>query len=326
MKSIMIAVMALGLFGLAFWRVDKPTPNSYRLENQWGGSNAAWKAGGDWVIGGRDTQRVIKVEAESSDDGKTLFGTMQYEKEGPIGFRATNIGGNEWTVENQWGGDHAPWHQGGTWVLGGRINHPLVSLQIESDDNGAKFTGSMTYSGEGPIGFRAQQGMTQKKTEVEQDSSLCKKPQYKKETNPKSESVKKSDPNDYKVENQWGGSNAVWNQGGSWKIGSRDNQKVINVDISSSDDGKTLFGTMQYENEGSIGFKATHQKDNEWSVQNQWGGESAPWHQAGNWVLGGRDSQPIIKLQASSNDNGMTLIGTMTYNSEGPIGFRATHA
>ncbi len=60
------------------------------------------------------------------------------------------------------------------------------------------------------------------------------------------------------------------------------------------------------------------------SVQNQWGGNSAPWHPGGLWVIGGREGQPVIALDVTSTDGGKTLNGTMTYRGEGPIGFRAT--
>ena len=57
-------------------------------------------------------------------------------------------------VENQWGGSSAPWHPGGTWTLGSRTGQPVVALQITSRDGGRTFTGTMTYRGEGPVGFR----------------------------------------------------------------------------------------------------------------------------------------------------------------------------
>src|SRR5688572_24202382 len=99
-----------------------------------------------------------------------------------------------YTVENQWGGNSAPWHPGGTWVLGARSGQNVVAIDISSPDNGQTFNGTMTYAGEGPIGFRAQHvGIG---------------------------------TNEYKVENQWGGSSAPWHDGGTWTIGGRDNQNV----------------------------------------------------------------------------------------------------
>lgn len=60
-----------------------------------------------------------------------------------------------------------------------------------------------------------------------------------------------------------------------------------------------------------------------YSVKNQWGSSSAPWHQGGQWVIGGRSNQDVIALNVKSEDGGKTLKGTMTYKGEGPIGFSA---
>ena len=57
-------------------------------------------------------------------------------------------------VENQWGGDNAPWNNGGTWVIGGRSQQNVVELNLQSDDGGNHLKGTMTYNGEGPIGFK----------------------------------------------------------------------------------------------------------------------------------------------------------------------------
>ena len=86
----------------------------------------------------------------------TLTGTMTYHGEGPIGFRGTNTGGSNYHVENQWGGNQAPWHEGGHWVLGCRPNQPIISIQMDSNDGGASFHGMMTYAGEGPIDLKLQ--------------------------------------------------------------------------------------------------------------------------------------------------------------------------
>lgn len=126
----------------------------YQVENQWGGSSAPWHEGGRWLIGSRSNQNVVAIEVKSSDGGQTLNGTMTYAGEGPIGFRATISDGNNYTVENQWGGDSAPWNPGGQWIIGGRSDQRVVALQLNSSDGGKTLNGTMTYNGEGPIGFR----------------------------------------------------------------------------------------------------------------------------------------------------------------------------
>lgn len=126
---------------------------TYNVQNQWGGSDAPWNDGGIWVLGARSNQDVVEIEINSDDGGQTLYGTMTYSGEGPIGFRAKQFGENQYGVENQWGGDSAPWNDGGTWVIGARSNQNVVALAISSGDGGQTLSGTMTYSGEGPIGF-----------------------------------------------------------------------------------------------------------------------------------------------------------------------------
>ena len=197
-------------------------------------------------------------------------------------------------VENQWGGSHAPWHNGGSWVLGGRRGQNVVAIDIRSNDGGNSFEGQMTYAGEGPIGFKAAI----------------------------------SGGNAYLTENQWGGSHAPWHPGGVWVIGARGEQHVVSVNVSSRDSGNTLEGTNTYAGEGPIGFRGVLRGDNagsNYTVENQWGGSYAPWHPGGNWVLGTRGgAQSVVEININSNDGGNTLGGQITYAGEGPIGFRGS--
>ncbi len=263
--------------------------NLQHVQNQWGGASASWNEGGMWVLGCRSGQNVVALDIKSADGGRTFTGTMTYAGEGKIGFRATLTQSNTYQVENQWGGNTAPWHPGGTWVIGGRTNQNVVALNIESGDKGVTLAGSMTYAGEGPIGFKSQQ----------------------------------ADGGVYAVENQWGGSGAQWHNGGVWVIGARD-QAAVAVSIGSTDNGKTLNGNMTYAGEGPIGFKGTLATGNNYAVQNQWGGTSAPWQPGGTWLLGCRAGQQVVELYITSGDGGKTFHGSMTYSGEGPIAFRAT--
>ncbi len=195
----------------------------FQVQNQWGGSTAPWHPGGNWIIGGRDGQNVVQLKVESVSGSADLEGTMTYAGEGPIGFKGKETPGSSYSVENQWGGSTAPWHQGGTFVLGARENQNPIAYDIESKDGGKTFTGTMTYAGEGPIGFRAVQ----------------------------------TSGNNYAAENQWGGSTAPWHPGGHLVIGGRVNQNAIQLKISSKDEGKNFTGEMTYIGEGPIGVKAT---------------------------------------------------------------------
>ncbi len=202
------------------------------------------------------------------------------------------MGSNAYQVENQWGGQSAPWNQGGIFVIGGRSDQRVVAVSITSGDGGKNLTGTMTYQGEGPIGFRG----------VLLGS------------------------NNYAVENQWGGTDAPWHPGGTYVLGYRVNQNVVAIDIKSSDQGATLNGTMTYSGEGPIGFKAAQTEGTVYSVENQWGGSTAPWHPGGQWIIGYRTGQNVVGIEATSPDKGATLSSTMTYANEGPIGFKATHS
>jgi hypothetical protein len=159
-RGFMSQVMALTIVVvslLAGQTAQAQTTNKYTVMNQWGGSAAPWNAGGTWVLGGREKQSVVAIQISSKDGGKTLTGTMTYNGEGPIGFRATATGNNNYTVENQWGGAAAPWNAGGTWIIGGRTGQAVVALDVKSTDQGKTLNGTMTYSGEGPIGFKGAQ-------------------------------------------------------------------------------------------------------------------------------------------------------------------------
>ncbi len=280
--------------------------NTYVTEVQWGGSSAPWHQNGQFVVGGRDAQRAVAVDIASKDGGKTFSGTMRYGKgnpdfpngEGPIGFRATQTKGNEYATQVQWGGSSAPWHDNGTWTIGCRDDQRAVALDIASTDDGLSFSGTMIYANEGPIGFR---------------SALV---------------------NGYRTEVQWGGSSAPWHQNGIFVLGGRDGQRAVGLHISSDDGGKSFSGTMRYgtgnpdfpQGEGKIGFKASLLHDNTYATQVQWGGSSAPWHDNGVFVIGGRSNQRAVKLETESSDDGKTFSGTMTYAGEGPIGFKAALA
>ncbi len=258
----------------------------YFVENQWGGSSAPWQPGGVWALGSRYNQALIAVDITSTDGGKSFSGTITYANEGPIGFKAEQTSQNYYNVQNQWGGTSAPWHPGGVWVIGGRDNQNVVALEIASRDGGKTFSGTMKYAGEGPIGFK---------------SSLYDQVQ---------------------VQNQWGGPSAPWHPGGTWVLGAREKQHVVAIDITSGDGGKTFSGTMTYAGEGPIGFKANQSSQNEYVVQNQWGGSSAPWHMGGVWTIGARGNQNVVALNVTSTDGGKNLTGTNTYVGEGPIGFK----
>lgn len=255
----------------------------YNVQNQWGGDDAAWQEGGVFNIGNRADQLPVALSLNSADEGQTFSGTMTYVGEGPIGCRATMVTMNCYQVENQWGGDSAPWNDAGLFLLGARNGQNAVAFELSSSDNGQTLTGTMTYAGEGPIGVTAT----------------------------------RSTGKAYNATNQWGGDNAPWNQGGQFVLGCRADQDVAAINVTSNDDGATLTGTMTYADEGPIGFRGRQIMADTYSVENQWGGDQAPWQPGGTWVIGCRGSQGVVAVEAAGQSQ---MPGFMTYAGEGPIG------
>jgi hypothetical protein len=265
----------------------------YNIQNQWGGNSAPWHPGGIFNIGNRAGQLPIALQITSGDGGKSFSGTMTYVNEGPIGFRGTMVTMNTYQVENQWGGNSAAWHDAGLFLLGARDGQNAVAFDVKSADAGTSFTGTMTYAGEGPIGFLGGHAEGQA----------------------------------YNAKNQWGGKSAPWHEGGQWVLGCRAKQDVVAVNVMSNDGGKSLSGRMTYSGEGPIGFKGSLIAANTYYVENPWGGNDAPWHPGGQWVIGCRGSQRVIALQAEgSASSGGNLTGVMTYDGEGPIGLTLTRS
>lgn len=253
----------------------------YYVENSWGGTSG--HDGGAFVLGNRKKQNVIALDIKSSDGGKTFEGTMQYSGEGPIGFKATNTKGNSYTVENSWGGTGG--HDGGQWLIGGR-DQKCIAVDVKGD--GKSLEGTMTYEGEGPIGFIGTL----------------------------------TDGNAYLTENSWGGTGG--HDGGVWVIGNRGNQNVVSMEAKSDDNGVNLDGKMTYKGEGPIGMKANLRggnAGNNYNVENSWGGTGG--HDGGKMVIGSRgNNQGVVQIDFKSKDGGLTFGGTMTYNGEGPIGLK----
>ena len=180
-------------------------------------------------------------------------------------------------VQKKWG--DSPLQQGGVFVLGSRSNQDLVDININSTDGGKTLTGTITYKGEGPIGFKGVQVIG----------------------------------NNYKVEYEWSN---TWNDGGNWVIGARDGQNVVALKVSAVENTKDLKGEVTYEGEGPIDLAATFVMGNVYSVQNKWGG---PWHSTGYFIIGARENQRAVELKVSSENEGQTLTGKMTYKGEDPI-------
>lgn len=101
------------------------------------------------------------------------------------------------------------------WVIGDRLQQRVVYLEGRSNDDGQTLQGIMTYAGEN-------------------DSIKFE--------------ARQADLNQYIVINALGG-------GGQWVIGDRSDQQVVALNLTSSDAGKTLNGTVQYRDDSLIAFQ-----------------------------------------------------------------------
>ncbi|MBI3233216.1 MAG: hypothetical protein HYZ42_04130 [Bacteroidetes bacterium] len=62
-----------------------------------------------------------------------------------------------------------------------------------------------------------------------------------------------------------------------------------------------------------------------YKVEQNTGGLNDTWHPGGEWKLGTHPKQNLNMIDISSEDEGKTLSGTISYKDEYPINFRATH-
>lgn len=135
----------------------------YVVENQWGGTHAPWFPAGEWVLGNRDGQNLIRIDVSSNDGGKTLIGYVIYENESHKDFKATWISDNSYEAYTRKsyfsdGEYHVIWEPEGTFVIGHRENQRVVMLRLNSNDGGDTFFESkgVTYDREdSPLGFNA---------------------------------------------------------------------------------------------------------------------------------------------------------------------------
>lgn len=131
--------------------------NNYNAQVKSRDQHTTWHEDGIWVIGSRDNQNVVGVKIQSTDNGQSFTGAITYKGEGPISFKAKHTSGNSYTAQVQWGGGSSPWHDDGTWVIGGRNDQRAVNVDINSTDGGVNYTGSITYNdGKGSLGFKAE--------------------------------------------------------------------------------------------------------------------------------------------------------------------------
>ena len=126
----------------------------YDVTNTWG-KTGTQHPGGTFTMGCNKSAALIKLDVSSTDNGQTLTGTAQYQGNGSIGIKFTynndSSAPNAYDCTVTYGGVSYPrW----TWVLGDRGADQLpVAFNISNGGEGTTLTGTMTYNGEGHIGF-----------------------------------------------------------------------------------------------------------------------------------------------------------------------------
>ncbi|WP_412061793.1 hypothetical protein [Rubrivirga sp. IMCC45206] len=127
----------------------------YRVEHQADG-DGRWREGGSWVMGTRSGERLTALSGSSDDGGFTLEGLWSYGSDDLTAFRATMTAHNTYEVEAQIGGEDGPWQPAGTWLLGARVEHHVVALDLTSEDGGETLAGTCRYEDEPQFTVRCQ--------------------------------------------------------------------------------------------------------------------------------------------------------------------------
>lgn len=199
-------------------------------------------------------------------------------------FQVTALNDAVYATRIQWGGDQAPWHDNGKFVLG-NANALPIAMDIGSPDNGQTLGGMVITT----MGFRA---------------------------------VRQGNPGTYVAEIQWGGPQAPWRPAGlfvfggaplNWlKVNSGDGGRSLGGILCSIGSGGVGFRGALVDGTSPAAVDACY------TTQIQWGGDSAPWHDNGVLVLGRGNALPLA-MDLHTTDNGQTLVGSIT----APVRWRA---
>lgn len=126
------------------------------------------------------------------------------------------------------------WQQVGMWLIGSNDHRRVIDLHLSSQDHGNTLEGTITYEGDPPVILRAEATYG----------------------------------NVYRVSRCLSKVSEEVTFSGTWMIGKRGNQRLVQVDISSPDRGESLMGTLCYDGEPPtrmkskmvVGFGQTHRK------------------------------------------------------------------
>lgn len=121
-------------------------------------------------------------------------------------------------VQIQSGGNEAPWRPGGMWILNTRFDRLIEKVNATGGDG--VLYGTMQYSGEAPIGFKAAY----------------------------------LGNSTYGVESQSGGDDVPWQPVGEWVIDYGTDQFIVEFDLNATEGEQNIMGTIS-NSEGPMGFR-----------------------------------------------------------------------
>ena len=186
---------------------------------------SSWQGCDEWVydmVFDRDFSNVVSGSMSALEAGKTeeeewaVFGGEIVYMNAAKTDISHSVG--QYMVEVKSSSD-TTWQKDGVWVLGcmSRADHGMEEIDIISEDKGKNFKGEIKYVGDRMMQFRANYS---------------------------------GKGNTYSIKTQKGEFIDPWVAGSDWSIGSREDKLVTALKVSSTDDGKSLFGEIKYAGEG----------------------------------------------------------------------------
>ncbi len=257
---------------------------AYKIEGK-NITNGRWENEGVCILGDRSNKCIRDINIISNNHGESFFGTVVYCGEESKQFKARLDKDNMYRVQIKEEPVLSSWTSAGIWIIGNRNNERCTKLKISSD-NGKILTGVIKYDGGDIVEIQG-----------EYISS-------------------------YLVENHWGKDTASWHFGGVWVLGECD-KKVQFIEVDSENFREELRGVIQYSDEDVVLFKGKRIVGNNYEVYTKsvYGNDS--WKRRQDMIIGSRDNQRVVKLKFNSHDGGKNILGTMAYESEMEIKFRA---
>ena len=166
MKSVVLALFAALLLSTCLVKAShskgnlkqQPFPyapqesNNYLVDYLFEGPYRDWSSAGQWTIGGRKSQKVMILTAESQDQGQTLIGKMTLKDATACDFIAVKLPNptnalNRYQVTSSYGDE-------GIWTLGGDNVRPVLAITFSGNQNA--IVGLVTFKYMAPFAFRAR--------------------------------------------------------------------------------------------------------------------------------------------------------------------------